>query len=87
MPEERKEKEIGKITHFFGKISVGVIGLTNDLVVGDTIHIKGATTDFDQPVDSMQIEHEKVEKAGKGQAIGLKVNEPVREGDVVYKVV
>ena len=84
---ERKEKEIGKIVHFFSKISVGVIELSDDLAVGDTIHIKGATSDFDQPIDSMQVEHENIEKAGKGQAIGLKVNEPVREGDIVYKIV
>lgn len=80
------EKEIGKIAHFFDKISVGIIELTDTLKVGDTIHIKGKETDFTQSVSSMQIEHEAVEEAKTGDAIGLKVIEPVREKDVVYKV-
>ncbi len=83
MPEEK----IGKIKHFFSKISVAVIELTDgDLNVGDTIHIKGATTDFTQKVESMQIEHEKLEEAKKGQAIGMKVDEVVRENDEVFKI-
>lgn len=86
MAEDKKEQLIGKITHYFGKIEVGIIELTKPLVVGDTIHIKGGTTDFEQKVDSIQIEHENVEKAKKGDAIGLKVKEKVREGDEVYKV-
>ena len=92
MGEENKEKEkslgeeIGKVTHYFSKIGVGVIELSKDLAVGDKIKIKGATSDFEQKVDSMQIEHEKVEKAGSGQSIGLKVKEHVREHDKVYKV-
>jgi len=80
------EKEIGKITHFFNKISVGVIELKDTLKDGDTIHIKGATTDFKQTARSMQIEHDKIEEAKAGQSIGLKVNEQVRQGDLVYKV-
>jgi len=81
-----EEKEIGKVTHYFSKIGVCVVKLSGKLAVGDTIHVKGATTDFQQKVDSMQIEHEKVEEAKKGQSIGLKVDEPVREHDAVYKV-
>jgi len=80
------EKEIGKITHFFNKINVGVIELSDTLKEGDNIHIKGATSDFKQKVKSMQIEHEKLDKAEKGQSIGLKVNDQVRAGDIVYKV-
>ncbi len=83
---EKKEKEIGKITHFFTKISVGVIKLSGTLKEGDKIHVKGATTDFKQAVKSMQIEHEQVKEAKKGQSIGLKVSKPVREGDAVFKV-
>lgn len=79
-------KEIGKVGHFFTNISVAVIDLSRKLVVGDKIRIKGATTDFEQKIDSMQIEHEKVKEAKKGQSIGLKVKKPVREHDVVYKV-
>lgn len=81
-----EEKKIGKITHYFGKIGVGVVKLSAPLSVGDTIHIKGRTTDFNQEVSSMQIEHENVEKAKKGDSIGLKVDEEVRENDLVSKV-
>jgi len=84
--EESLGKEIGKVTHFFSKISVGVIELSKTLKVGDKIRIKGATTDFKQKIDSMQIEHEKIEKAKAGQSIGLKVKDHVREHDTVYKV-
>jgi putative protease len=81
------EIEIGKVTHFFNGISVAVIELTDKLSVGDTVHIKGATTDFVQKVESMEINHQKVKEAGYGESIGLKVKERVREGDKVYKVV
>ncbi len=82
-----EEKLIGKITHYFTNIGVGVVELAKDkLKVGDKIHIKGATTDFEQAVESMQIEHENVEVAKKGQAAGLKVEQQVREGDEVYLI-
>jgi hypothetical protein len=77
--------EIGKITHFFSKICVAVIELKKPLKVGDTIAVKGPTTDFEQKVDSMQIEHKNVQSADVGQSIGLKVAERVRETDIVYK--
>lgn len=82
-----EEKLIGKVSHYFTKISVGVIELEDTVKVGDTIHIKGATTDFAQQIESMQIEHESINEAKVGQSIGLKVNEPVRENDKVYKVI
>ena len=86
--EEKKEELIGKITHYFGKIEVGILEITKGkLAVGDKVHIKGASTDFEQPVDSIQIEHEQVEKAKKGDVIGLKVKDKVREEDEVYKIV
>lgn len=84
MSEENVVK-IGMITHFFSKISVAVIELTAPLAVGDTIVVKGPTTDFEQVVESMQIEHENVPRAEAGQSIGLKVADRVRERDVVYK--
>ena len=84
---EKELKEIGKVTHFFTKISVAIVELSDALAVGDKILIKGPSTSFEQTIDSMQIEHENVEKATKGQSIGLKVNDRVREHDVVYKVV
>ncbi len=79
--------EVGRITHFFSKISVAVIELKATLKVGDTIAVKGPTTDFEQLVDSMQIEHKNVQEAKAGQSIGLKVAERVRETDIVYKKV
>jgi len=82
---EENVVEIGRITHFFTKISVAVIELTMPLAVGDTIVIKGPTTDFEQPVESMQIEHNNVQRAEAGQSIGLKVAQRVRENDMVYK--
>lgn len=86
MAEEKKEQLVGKITHCFGKIEVGIVELSKELNVGDTIHVKGSSTDFEQKVDSIQIEHEQVDKAKKGDVVGLKVKEKVREGDEVYKV-
>jgi len=80
------EKQIGKVTHYFTKIGVAVVELEDDLKVGDIIRIKGHTSDFEQKVESMQIEHEEVEIARAGQAIGLKVIEHAREHDIVYKV-
>ena len=82
MPEE----EIGKVSDYFAKIGVAAIELTGSLSVGDTIHIKGHTTDFEQKVESMQIEHQNVEKANPGDSIGIRVSERVRQHDVVYKV-
>jgi putative protease len=84
---EEKPVEVGKITHFFSKINVAVVELTAPLSVGDKIRIQGPTTDFEQTVQSMQIEHENVKTAKKGQSIGLKVDDRVRENDTVYKVV
>lgn len=79
-------RKVGNITHFFNKIGVAVIELTDTLRAGDVIKIKGATTDFEQTVDSMQIEHEQVEEAGEGQSVGLKVQDAVRAGDEVFVV-
>jgi len=83
---EEELQEVGKVTHFFSKISVAVVDLMATLSVGDRIRVQGPTTDFEQTVDSMQIEHEDVKMAKKGQSIGLKVKERVRENDTVYKV-
>lgn len=78
-------KKIGTISHFFSHINVAVIELSGTIKVGDGIQIQGATTDFTQKVDSMQIEHKNVQEAKKGQSIGLKVKDRVREGDEVFK--
>ena len=79
-------QEVGRVSHFFTKISVAVIELTATVSVGDRILIKGPTTNLEQTIDSMEIEHEKVQKAGAGQSIGLKVKDRVRETDIVYKI-
>ncbi|MDD4994408.1 MAG: translation elongation factor-like protein [Candidatus Pacebacteria bacterium] len=81
-----EEKLIGKITHYFSKIQVAIIELTGEIKIGDKIHIKGHNTDFEQDITSMQIDRVDVEKAKKGDAIGLKVDEKVREGDEVYLI-
>ncbi len=84
--EQAEEMKVGKVTHFFTKIGVAVIEVTDGSIkVGDELHIKGHTSDFKQKVTSMQVEHENVEMAEPGQSIGLKVNEPVRANDLVYK--
>ena len=82
------EQLIGEISHYWGNIYVAGIEITDgELRVGDEIHIKGTTTDFTQKVDSMQVEMKNIEKAQKGDSIGLKVAEKVRENDKVYKVI
>jgi len=86
MNEEAEKKKIGVISHYYGKIGVAVVDLEDALSVGDIIEISGPVTNIQQTVDSMQIEHKNVQKAKKGQSIGLKVNGKVREKDVVYKV-
>lgn len=81
------ELEVGKITHFFGRVSVGMVEVSETLKVGDTIHIKGNTTDITIPVESMQVEKVSVNEAVKGQTAGVKVPGKVQDGDKVFKVV
>jgi len=90
MPEEtslpEEGKLIAKVTHYFSKIGVAVIELSDTLKGGDTIRIVGGQTDFNQMIESMEIEHEKVQEAKAGDSIGLKISQKVREGYKVYKV-
>lgn len=79
-------KKIGTITHYFDKISVGIIKLEDTLKVGDTVRFQGATTDFEQEISEMQHDHESIPEGEKGQEVGVKVDERVREGDEVYLV-
>jgi len=86
MPEE-KLKKIGKISHYYGDIKVAVIELDGALKTGDVIRIIGGEdTDFEQTIESMEVDHKKVETAKKGESIGLKVKKKVREDYSVYKV-
>jgi len=82
MPEEA----VGKISDFFARPVVAGIELTGKLKVGDTIRIKGHTTEMELTVSSMQINNVNVEEAKAGDNIGIKVSDRVRRGDTVYKV-
>lgn len=79
-------KLIGKVTHYFGNIGVAVIDITDKLEVGDSIRIVGGETDFNQSIESIEVDHKKVEEAKKGDSVGLKVSQKVREGYRVYKL-
>jgi putative protease len=80
------EQQIGVVNEFFAHINVAGVALSDTMRVGDTIHIKGHTTDLEQAVESMQIEHDQVEEAKAGQAVGIRVKDRVRHGDQVFKV-
>jgi putative protease len=83
-----EEKKIGFVSNYFSKISVAAVEITEGTVsVGDTLHFFGHTTNFKSTVHSMQIEHKSVTEAKKGDSVGIKVSEKVREGDKVYKIV
>jgi GTPase len=81
------EEQIGKISHYFAKISVGIVAMSQgELKVGDRIHVKGHTSDFFQTVESMQVEHAAIAAAKAGDSVGIKVVAPVHEHDLVFKV-
>ena len=88
--EKKAEKEEGKcvgcVEHYYSKLGVGIVKLKDKLAVGDKVKIKGHTTDINQTVDSIQINHEDVKEAKKGDVVGIKVSDKVREDDAVYKV-
>jgi hypothetical protein len=77
--------EIGYVSHFFSKINVAIIDLTLPLSVGDRILVKGPSTDFDQKVESIQIDRKEIHRAEGGQSVGLKLAQLAKEKDVVYK--
>ena len=82
-----KENYIGTISNYFSNISVAAFEIeSGKLKVGDTVHIKGNTTDITETVSSIQMEHEMIETAKKGDDIGLKVSQKVRGGDKVFVV-
>lgn len=80
------DKPAGKVTHYYDKIGVAVVEISAPLAVGEEIKISGHDHEFTQKIESLQIEHEQIQKAEKGQVVGLKVAEPVKEHDLVYKV-
>lgn len=83
---EKSEKEIGEVSGWFSHVSVAAIKLKDKLKVGDKIHIKGHTTDFEEKVSSMQIENKEVKEAKKGDHVGVKIKEKVRPNDKVFLV-
>jgi hypothetical protein len=88
IPNGASLEEAGVITHYFPKVDAAVIKLTkSSLSIGDSIVIKGHTSDFKEKVQSIQLDHTPIQNAEKGMEIGLKVKSKVREHDVVYKIV
>ena len=77
-------KQVGKVTHFYDKISVAIIKLTDSLKIGDTVKFSGHDQEFTQEVTSLQVEHENIEKAKKGQEVGLKTDQKVKVNDRVF---
>ena len=87
VPEKEKLEEIGVITHYFPHVKAAVIKLSKGSIkVGDNLYVKGHTTNFKQPVKSLQLNRATIEEGTVGQEIGLKVKSRVRIGDVVYKI-
>lgn len=83
-----EEEKVGKVQKFFAKPSVAAIEVTSGILrIGDRLHFKGHTTDFEDTIASMQIEREAIEEAKPGDLIGIKVKERVRENDTVYRIV
>jgi putative protease len=80
------EKQVGEVSMFFSKVGVAAVKLSDTLSIGDKIHIKGHTTDFEQKVSSMQLENKNLQKAKKGEHVGVKVIDKVRPNDKVYIV-
>ena len=79
--------KVGKVTHYYDKIGVAVVELMADLSVGDAIKFtRGGEDIFEQTVESMQVEHNKIQSAKKGDIVGLKVNQPVKEGSEIFKL-
>ena len=84
---EQKMEEVGHVAGFFAHPSVAIVSLQAPLKLGDTVYVKGHTTDFQQTVESMQVEHRPVQEAHAGDSVGLKVIGRCRKHDVVYKLV
>ncbi len=76
--------KVGRITHFYDKIGVAVVEVLKAIKVGDTVKISGHDQEFTQTISSMQIEHEQIDKASKGQTVGMKMDKPVKENDELF---
>lgn len=80
------EKKLGVVTHYFNHLKVGIVKASSPIKVGDKVQFKGHTTDFKQSISQMQLDHEAVDAAQKGQEVGIKLKSQVREGDEVFAV-
>ena len=80
-----EQKPIGTVTHYFGNLGVAIVKFNKLVSVGAKLKFKGATTDFEEVVKSMQFDHKEIDKAKKGQEVGIKVKDKVREGDVIFE--
>lgn len=87
MTNQLNKKPIGVVTHYYGKIGVAIIKFNRGVKRGEEVHFKGATTDFQQKIDSIQFDHKDLEAAPKGKEVGIKVKEKIRGGDEVFEVV
>lgn len=82
---EKEPKPIGEVTHFYGNLGVAIVKFTKTVSAGTRVRFKGATTDFEETAHSMEYDHKQVEAAKKGQEVGIKVGQKVREGDKVFE--
>lgn len=82
---EKKEKLIGKVTHYYSKIGVAIVELSDSISIGDVLHFTAGNTDFEEQLSSIEVEHENVSSAKKGDVVGVKVSQKVRGGEQVYK--
>ena len=80
-----EQKPIGTVTHYFGNLGVAIVKFNKLISVGAKLKFKGATTDFEEVVKSMQFDHKEIDKAKKGQEVGIKVKDKVREGDMIFE--
>ncbi len=82
-----KENQIGEVTHYYSHLEVAIVKFSRKVKIGETVHFKGSTTDFVLKISSIQFDHEDIDEAKKGQEVGIKVSEKVRQGDKVCEVV
>ncbi|MEX2054091.1 MAG: translation elongation factor-like protein [Candidatus Colwellbacteria bacterium] len=80
-----ERKSIGEVTHYYGNLKVAVVKFSRKVKVGEKVYFKGATTDFEQKLDSIQFDYKEIEEASKGKEVGIKVKDKVRAGDEVYE--
>jgi hypothetical protein len=80
------ERRIGVVTHYYDQLGVAVLALEDGLSIGDIVHLSGHSTDFIQRVESIEIDHEKMQVVGPGADVALKVDEQVHRGDIIFRV-